>query len=396
MKIRGIKNVDFEKKDVLLRVDYNVPIENGKILDNRRIVETLPTLNHLLERNAKVILLSHLGRPKGYDKNFSLLPVKDELQRLIKREIFFVDDFKKEGVREKIRSLPYPALIMFENVRFNKEEKEGESSYVEKLSSFGQIYVNDAFAVSHRKEVTTFHLPEKIKDRYAGFLLFKEIENLSKLCENPQKPYVFIVGGAKVSTKLPVIENLLNYASTIIIGGALSFTFLKSQRFNVGNSIVEDDMIDECKKIFKKANEKLVNILLPLDFVVAKDKNGQGIRNERRDNFSPDDIGFDIGSLSIEIFKSAIKGSKTIVWNGPMGLFEIPHFQNGTLQIGKTIAEETRNDAFTVAGGGDSLLAIDKLGLEDSFSFISTGGGAMLEFLSGIELPGIKILKEEG
>ncbi len=395
MKIRGIKNVDFKKKDVLLRVDYNVPIENWKILDNRRIVETLPTLNHLLERNAKVILLSHLGRPKGYDKNFSLLPVKDELQRLIKREIVFIDDFKKDGVKEKINSLPYPSLIMFENVRFNKEEKDGDLSYVEKLSSFGQIYINDAFAVSHRKEVTTFYLPEKIKERYAGFLLFKEIENLSKLCENPQKPYVFIVGGSKVSTKLPVIENLLNYASTIIIGGALSFTFLKSQRFDVGNSIVENDMIDECKKIFKKSNEKLVNILLPLDFVVAKDKNGQGIRNERRDNFSSDDIGFDIGSLSIEIFKSAIKGSKTIVWNGPMGLFEIPHFQNGTLQIGKAIASETKNDAFTVTGGGDSLLAIDKLGLEDSFSFISTGGGAMLEFLSGIELPGIKILEEE-
>ncbi|MEO0288476.1 MAG: phosphoglycerate kinase [candidate division WOR-3 bacterium] len=395
MRFKKVDQVNVKNKNVLIRVDYNVPIENGKVLENKRIVESLPTLKYLIENGAKIIILSHLGRPKGFDRQFSLLPVKEELEKLLELEVVFIEDFLIDGIKEKIDSLPYPSVIMFENVRFFKGEKEGDEGYVNKLLSFGEIYVNDGFAVSHRKEASIYHLPLKIKDRCAGFLLSKEIENLSKLNENPLKPYVFVVGGSKVSTKLTIIDNIMNNASTIIIGGALSFTFLKSQGFSVGKSLVEDDMMEECKKIFKIANEKMVNILLPLDFVVAKNLDGENRRVEKRESFENDDIGLDIGPLSIEIFKAALKNSKTIVWNGPMGYFENSLFENGTLEIGKAIAEETERGAFTVAGGGDSLLAIDKLNLSSSFSFISTGGGAMLEFLGGVEMPGIKVLQEE-
>lgn len=394
MRFKRIDQIDVKGKNVLIRVDYNVPIENGKVLEKKRIVESLPTLKYLIENGSKIIILSHLGRPKGFDKKFSLFPVKEELEKLLNIEILFVEDFLKDGVKEKIDSLPFPSLVMFENVRFFKGEKEGEEQYVNKLSSFGDIYVNDGFAVSHRKEASIYNLPLKMKEKCAGLLLSKEIENLSKLNENPSKPYVFVVGGSKVSTKLTIIDNIMNNASTVIIGGALSFTFLKSQGFSVGKSLVEDDMLDECKKIFKMANEKMVNVLLPLDFVVAKNLEGGGKRIEKRESLKEDDLGLDIGPLSIEIFKASLKDSKTIVWNGPMGYFENPLFVNGTFEIGKAIAEETKKGAFTVAGGGDSLLAIDKLNLFSSFSFISTGGGAMLEFLGGVEMPGIKVLEE--
>lgn len=394
MKIRELDSVNFVKKRVLLRTDYNVPIEGGKITDDRRIKSTVRTINYLLEKHAKVIILSHLGRPKGKDESCSLRIVKENLEKQLGREIAFIEDFERNGARESVEKLGYPSVAMFENIRFYPEEQNGDEGFAEKLSGFGDVYVNDGFGVAHRSDVSVYALPLKFTDRAAGYLIAQEVKHLSHLHEEPQLPYVFIVGGAKVSTKIGIIDNIIDHASTVIIGGGLAFTFLKAQGFNIGKSICEDNMIGECNRIFAKSREKNVNILLPLDFAVAKGK-GESVRREvKRDDIADDEIALDIGDLSVEIFRSAIESAKTVVWNGPMGLYENPAFAYGTLETAKSIASATKKGAYTMAGGGDSCAAIDQMKLTDQFTYISTGGGAMLEYLSGIDLPGLKVLRE--
>jgi len=394
MNIRELDSVNFVKKRVLLRTDYNVPIEEGKITDDRRIESTVKTINYLLEKQAKVIILSHLGRPKGFDRSCSLKIVKENLEKHLGREIYFIDDINKENVREYIDSLPFPSVIMCENIRFYKEEQEQDEKFTELLSSFGDVYVNDGFGVAHRSDVSVYKLPLKFKERAAGYLISKEVKHLSYLNENPKSPYVFIVGGAKVSTKIQIIDNILDHADTVIIGGGLAFTFLKAQGFEIGKSLCEENMIDECKRIYSLSREKNVNLLLPLDFAVAKSIDSTERREVKRDEIQEDEKALDIGELSVEIFRAAIESAKTVVWNGPMGLFENTTFEYGTLEVAKSIAKASKNGAYTVAGGGDSCAAIDKMALNDSFTYISTGGGAMLEFLSGVSLPGIEALKE--
>ncbi|HAV93229.1 TPA: phosphoglycerate kinase [candidate division WOR-3 bacterium] len=395
MKIRELGSIDFKNKRVLLRTDYNVPVENNVITDDRRIKSTVKTINYLLEKNAKVIIISHLGRPKGREEKCSLKIVKKNLEKHLNREILFIDDIKANGVKEQIDKLPFPSVVMFENIRFYKEEQKQDPAFAEFLSKFGDVYVNDGFGVAHRGDVSVQMLAYKFKERAAGFLIAEEVKHLSYLNENPKNPYVFIVGGSKVSTKIQIIDNILEHASTVIIGGGLAFTFLKAQGFEIGKSLFEEDMISECKRIYSIAREKNVNILLPLDFAVAESVDSNKRREVKRDEIKENDIGLDIGELSAEIFKAAIESAKTVVWNGPMGLFENSAFACGTLEIAKAIADATKNKAFTVAGGGDSCSAIDQMNLKDSFSYISTGGGAMLEFLSGLKLPGIEALKEE-
>jgi len=395
MKIRELESIDFRNKRVILRTDYNVPIEENVITDDRRITATVKTINYLLDRKAKVILLSHLGRPKGFDDKYSLKIVKRNLEKHLRRDIRFINDFRESGVKESIDNLPFPSVVMFENIRFYKEEQKEDNDFADILSSFGDIYVNDGFGVAHRSDVSVYMLALKFKERAAGFLLSEEVKHLSYLNEKPKKPYIFIVGGSKVSTKIQIIDNIIEHASTIIIGGGLAFTFLKTQGFEIGKSLFEEDMISECNRIFSIAREKNVNILLPLDFAVAENINSKERREVRRDEIKENEIGLDIGDLSVEIFKSAIESAKTIVWNGPMGLFEKPEFSYGTLEIAKSISKATKSGAFSVVGGGDSCMAIDRMNLNDSFSYISTGGGAMLEFLSGKKLPGIEVLKEE-
>ncbi|MGE3063742.1 MAG: phosphoglycerate kinase [bacterium] len=394
MKIRELDSVNFVKKRVLLRTDYNVPIEEGRIIDDRRIESTVKTINYLLNKQAKVIIISHLGRPKGFDKKCSLRPVKDNLEKHLNREITFIEDLRSGDTFEKLNKLAFPSVAMFENIRFYPEEQENSDKFAASLSEFGDVYVNDGFGVAHRSDVSVYSLPLKFKEKAAGFLISQEVKHLSHLHEEPEMPYVFVVGGAKVSSKIQIIDNILDHASTVIIGGALAFTFLKAQGFKIGRSLFEENMLMECERIFAKSREKRVNILLPLDFAVAKSRDENIRREVRRDSIMDDEMALDIGDLSVEIFKSAIENAKTVVWNGPMGLFENPAFAYGTLEVAKSIAQATKNGAYTVAGGGDSCAAIDQMNLTDSFTYISTGGGAMLEFLSGIDLPGIKVLKE--
>ncbi len=396
MNLRTLKDIDVKNKVVILRTDYNVPVVDGKISSLFRIEASIKTIKYLLNNNAKIIILSHRGRPKGERKpEFSLDIIKDELSRLLNEEIHFFSDINESDIKEKISKLPFPSVILFENIRFYPGEKKGDSELAEKIREFSNIYVNDGFSVCHRKHMSVYTLPKLFENRCAGYLLQNEIENLYKLTCEPESPYVFVIGGSKVSTKLDVLKNTIKYADTVLIGGGLAFTFLKSFGFEIGKSLFEPDMIKECDNIFKEAKEKQVNIILPIDIVAAKSIDDSDSRIVSRGEMEKDDIGLDIGPMTAEIFKGAIMSAKTIVWNGPMGMFEKEQFSKGTLQIAQYIKEATEKNAFSVVGGGDSVAALNQLGQIDSVSFVSTGGGAMLEMLSGIELPGINVLKEE-
>ena len=396
MNLRVLKDIDVKNKTVILRTDYNVPVVDGKISSIFRIEASVKTIKYLLNNNAKIIILSHRGRPNGERKQeYSLDIINDELSKLLDEEIYFFNDINEFGIKEKISKLPFPSVILFENIRFYPGEKNGNSELAEKIRELGDVYINDGFSVCHRKHMSVYTLPKLFKNRCAGYLLQNEVENLYKLTCKPESPYVFIVGGSKVSTKLDVLKNTIKYADTILIGGGLAFTFLKSFGFEIGKSLFEPDMVKECDNIFKEAKEKDVNIILPIDVISAKSIDDNESRIVSRGEMEKDDIGLDIGPMTAEIFKGAIMSAKTIVWNGPMGMFEKKQFAKGTIQIAKFIKEATKKNAFSVVGGGDSVAALNQLGQNDSVSFVSTGGGAMLEMLSGIELPGINVLKEE-
>ena len=396
MNLRVLKDIDVKNKTVILRTDYNVPVIDGKISSSFRIEASIKTIKYLLNNNAKIIILSHRGRPKGERKpEYSLNIIKDELSRLLNEEIHFFNDINKSDIKEKISELPFPSVILFENIRFYPGEKNGDSELAEKIRELGDVYINDGFSVCHRKHMSVYTLPKLFKNRCAGYLLQNEVENLYKLTCKPESPYIFVIGGSKVSTKLDVLKNTIKYADTILIGGGLAFTFLKSFGFEIGKSLFESDMVKECDNIFKEAKEKDVNIILPIDVISAKSIDDNESRIVSRGEMEKDDIGLDIGPMTAEIFKGAIMSAKTIVWNGPMGMFEKKQFAKGTIQIAKFIKEATEKNAFSVVGGGDSVAALNQLGQNDSVSFVSTGGGAMLEMLSGIELPGINVLKEE-
>ena len=387
-----ITDLDVTSKRVIVRVDFNVPMsksEVGKITDNARILAALPTINYLIENKAKVILLSHLGRPKGEaKKEFSLEPVAKELSRLLNKEVKFLqsDLVVDDNVKNKVFNLQDGEVALLENTRFRPEETKNIDNFSKELSSLGDIYINDAFGTSHRAHCSNVGLC-KFLPSAVGFLVEKEISIMGKALSNPERPFVAILGGAKVSDKITVIENLIEKVDSIIIGGGMAFTFLKSLGYSVGKSLLEEDKIDLAKDLYEKAKSKNVNMLLPVDVVVSKEfSNDSDFKTVTIDSIENDYMGLDIGYKTVELFSDEIKKAKTVVWNGPMGVFEMSNFAKGTFEIAKAIAE---TDSISIIGGGDSASAAEKSGFKDKITHISTGGGASLEFLEGKILPGI-------
>lgn len=395
MNKKTVRDIDVNGKKVIVRCDFNVPQDsNGKITDDRRIVSALPTINYLIENNAKVILMSHLGRPKeGFDPKYSLKPVAKRLSELLGKKVLFAED--KEVVGENAikytNEMKNGDVVLLENVRFIKTETKNDLDFAKKLASLADIFVNDAFGTAHRANSSTVGIANYLP-AVAGFLIEKETSIMGKALDNPERPFVAILGGAKVSDKIGVINNLLDKVDKLIIGGGMAYTFLKAKGMNVGKSLLEEDKVELAKEMMKKAEEKGVKLLLPIDNVAAKEFKADA-KWKVFENGMPDDYeGLDIGPKTIKLFEDELKGAKTVVWNGPMGVFEMPAFAVGT----KKIAEALSNlNATTIIGGGDSAAAVEQLGFADKMTHISTGGGASLEFLEGLELPGIAALNDK-
>lgn len=392
MNKKVITDLDVNSRRVIVRVDFNVPMsktEEGKITDNARIVAALPTIKYLIENNAKVILLSHLGRPKGEaKKEFSLAPVAKELSKLLNKDVKFLQSnlVVDDNVKTEVLKLKDGEVALLENTRFRNEETKNIDDFSKELAELGDLYINDAFGTSHRAHCSNVGLC-KFLPSAVGFLVEKEISIMGKALSNPERPFVAILGGAKVSDKITVIENLIEKVDSIIIGGGMAFTFLKSLGYSVGKSLLEEDKVDLAKELIEKAKSKSVKILLPIDVVVSKEfSNDSEFKTVSIDSIGDDYMGLDIGEKTVKLFSDEIYNAKTVVWNGPMGVFEMSNFAKGTFEIAKAIAE---TDAISIIGGGDSASAAEKSGYKDKITHISTGGGASLEFLEGKILPGI-------
>ena len=395
MNKKTIRDIDLKNKKVLVRCDFNVPFdEEGKISDNRRIVAALPTIKYLLEMGCKVILCSHLGRPKGeFKKEFSLKPVAEELSRLLNIQVKLAEDVVGESAKVLTNNMKEGEIVLLENVRFEAGEEKNDEELSKKLASFADIYVNDAFGTAHRAHSSTTGVASFLP-AVSGFLIEKELEFLGNALENPQRPFVAILGGKKVSDKIGVIDSLLEKVDTLIIGGGMAYTFFKSMGYNVGKSICEEDKLELAQSLIKKAEEKNVKLLLPIDNIVADEFSPEANTKEVASSEIPEGWeGLDIGSKTVELFKKELENAKTIIWNGPLGLFEYEKFSNGTNEIAKCLAN--LNEAITIIGGGDSAAAVEKIGLADKMTHISTGGGASLEFLEGKKLPGIEALLDK-
>ncbi len=395
MNKKTVKDIDVNGKKVLVRCDFNVPIdsETGKITDNRRIRAALPTIQYLLDNNAKVILCSHLGRPKGeFNLKYSLKPVAEELSKLLNKDVKLAKDVIGESAKELTSNMKEGDIVLLENVRFHKEEEQNDPEYSKALASMAEIYVNDAFGTAHRAHSSTTGVADYLP-AVSGFLIEKELEFLGGALENPKHPFVAILGGAKVSDKIGVIENLLDKVDTLIIGGGMAYTFYKAQGHHIGTSICEEDKLDLAKSILEKAQEKGVKLLLPVDNHVSSEYSNNGEDKIVDSTEIPDGfMGLDIGPKTIEKFEEAVKDAKTVVWNGPLGVCEFDKFATGTKAVATMLS---KIGATTIIGGGDSAAAIEKLGLADKMTHISTGGGASLEFLEGKTLPGIACLQDK-
>ena len=392
-----LKDVELKGKTVLMRVDFNVPIKGGKISDDNRIVQALDSINYVVENGAKLILTSHLGRPAGEpDPEFSLKPVADHLKTLVDVPVHFAEDCIGEKADSVIEAAGEGEIVLLENVRFHAEEKKNDSEFAKKLAKHADIFANDAFGSSHRAHASVAGVTEFLQPAVSGFLLEKEIKYLEESVNNPERPFVAILGGAKVSDKIGVIENLLTKVDSIIIGGGMTYTFLKAKGWEVGNSLVEEDKIELAGELMKKAKEAGVNFMLPIDSVVAKEfKNDAEHKVVDSDEIEPGWMGLDIGPQACLAFGNKIKAAQTVVWNGPMGVFEMENFAEGTFTVAQALADATKTGATTIIGGGDSASAIKKAGLMDQVSHVSTGGGASLEYLEGKELPGVVSLTDK-
>ncbi|MEZ0323120.1 MAG: phosphoglycerate kinase [Hydrogenothermaceae bacterium] len=392
-----LKDVDVKEKRVFVRVDYNVPLdEYGNIEDDIRIRETIPTINYLLDNGATIILASHLGRPKGKpDPKYSLYPVAKRLERLLGREVKFLPDCVGSAVEEAISKAKHGDIFLLENLRFHKEEENNDQEFAKNLAKLADVYVIDAFGTCHRKHASMYGIKDYIKPVVIGFLLERELDYFRKALLNPQRPVVAFLGGSKVSSKLGVIEFLLDKVDKIFIGGAMAFTFLKAQGYKVGSSLVEDDMLEKALEIVEKAKKRDVKFYLPVDFICGQAVSDQTPVIEVAYQEIPSGwLGLDIGHASVMLIKEIIKDAQTIVWNGPMGVFEIDKFKMGTFELAHAIAE---SPALSIAGGGDTDYAIHKAGVVDKISYLSTGGGAFLELLEGKQLPCLEAItkKEE-
>jgi len=394
MNKKTVRDIDVKGKKVLVRCDFNVPQdENGNITDNRRIVSALDTIKYLLENNAKVILCSHLGRPKGEVKpEFSLKPIAEELSKLLGKEVKLAKDVIGEDAQNLVNNLSEGEVILLENVRFHREETDNDPEFSKKLASFAEIFVNDAFGTAHRAHASTAGVADYLP-AVSGFLIEKELNFMGDALNNPQRPFMAILGGRKVSDKIGVIEALLEKVDTLMIGGAMAYTFFKAMGYGVGNSICELDKLDLAKELMEKAKQKGVKFMLPVDTRVGKEFKADTESKVVKYNEIPDEWeGFDIGDETIKMYIEELSKAKTVVWNGPVGLFEFDQFAVGTNSLAKALGDL---DAVTIIGGGDSAAAIEKLGIADKFSHISTGGGASLEFLEGKKLPGIECLQDK-
>lgn len=395
--MKNISSYNFENKRALIRVDFNVPLNKDReITDDTRIKAAAPTIQHVLENGGSVVLMSHLGRPEnGYEEKYSLKYLVEHLSHLLQTEVVFVKDCVGSEAEDKTKALKSGEVALLENLRFHSEEKKGDTSFAEDLSKHGDVYINEAFGTAHRAHASTAIIAQNFpNDKMFGFLVENEIKSIDKVLHSPIKPTTAIVGGAKVSSKITIIEKLLSSVDHLIIGGGMAYTFVKAQGGNIGDSLVEDDYLNLALKLIEQAEEKGVEIHLPVDTIVAdKFSDDANVKTCLTNDIHSGWMGLDIGTKSIEKFSEVIESSKTILWNGPMGVFEMKAFQNGTVSVAKAIARATQNGAFSLIGGGDSVSAINKFNLADKVSYVSTGGGAMLEYLEGKDLPGIAAIK---
>jgi len=394
--MQNINDFDFSNKKTIVRVDFNVPLNNKfEVTDDTRIVAALPTIKKIAETSA-VILMSHLGRPKGKDDKFSLKHILPKLSELLGKDVIFVNDCIGKGVKDKIATMKVGDVLLLENLRFYSEEKKGDKDFAKQLSELADVYVNDAFGTAHRAHASTAIIADFFpKNKMFGFLIENELDSLQKVLAEPERPLTAILGGAKVSSKITVIEKMLDKVDNLIIGGGMTYTFVKARGGKIGTSLVEDEYLEMANNIVAKAKKLNVNLILPIDILNADDFNPEANTiitavDEIKDGW----MGLDIGPKTIELFKKTIMKSKTIIWNGPTGVFEMEKFANGTKQVANALVKATENGCFTLIGGGDSVAAIKQYKLEDKVSYVSTGGGAMLEFLEGKELPGIVAIRK--
>jgi phosphoglycerate kinase len=395
--MKTINDFVFSGKRAIIRVDFNVPLNDKlEITDDSRIRAAIPTIEKILDGNGSVILMSHLGRPKeGPEDKFSLRHLKDHLAKLLNRDVLFADDCIGESAKTAAEKLKPGEVLLLENLRFYKEETKGDEAFAKKLADLADVYVNDAFGTAHRAHASTTIIAKFFpENKLFGYIMGNELESIDKVLKDIKKPYVAIIGGAKVSTKIDIIRNLMDKADELIIGGAMMFTFIKAQGGKIGNSLCEDDYLDTAKQIMSEAKTKGITLHIPGDAVIADSFSNDAQRKEMEaDNIPAEWLGLDIGSESISKLSAIIENAKTILWNGPMGVFEMSNFAQGTISVAEAIVTATEKGAFSLVGGGDSVAAINQFGLADKVSYVSTGGGALLEYMEGKKLPGIEAIR---
>jgi len=391
---KTVKDLQPAGRRVLVRVDFNVPVKEGEVRDDTRIVAALPTIRYLLEKRARIVLMSHLGRPKGGpDAKNSLKPVAARLERLLRQPVAFAPDCVGPEVEAMARSLQDGQVLLLENLRFHAEEEANDAGFAGRLAALGEMYVNDAFGTAHRAHASTEGVTRFLRPAVAGFLMQKELDYLGRALEAPARPFVAVLGGAKISGKIDVMTRLLDKVDRLLVGGAMMFTFLKAQGRPVGRSLVEDDRLEMAKAVLETAKARGVELVLPVDCVAAAAADGTAPgRVTALDGLGAEEMGVDIGPETVRLFAGRLEDAKTVVWNGPMGVFEVPAFAEGTLGVARAMAGLTGRGATTVVGGGDSVAAIQQAGLAEKFTHLSTGGGASLEFLEGKTLPGVAAL----
>jgi len=392
-----VRDLEVKGRRVLVRVDFNVPLEGGQVADDTRIVASLPTIRYLMEKGARIILMSHLGRPKGQpDPKYSLKPVAERLSRLLKAPVQMAPDCVGDATRAMALGLGDGQVLLLENLRYHAEEEANDPVFARQLAELGQVYVNDAFGSAHRAHASTEAVARLLPQAAAGFLMQKELAYLGRALAEPKRPFVAVLGGAKISGKIDVIENLLGKVDALLVGGAMMFTFYRARGLETGRSLVEPERLDMAARILEQAKSRGVDLVLPADCLVASsaEKSDGSEKVVAADRIPADGVGVDIGTATAQDYARRVLGAKTVVWNGPMGVFEVPAFAKGTLAVAQAMAEATAKGATTVVGGGDSAAAVNQLGLEDRMSHVSTGGGASLEFLEGKVLPGVAALTD--
>ncbi|WP_343531533.1 phosphoglycerate kinase [Pedobacter sp.] len=396
--MKTVDQFNFKDKKAIVRVDFNVPLDaDFNITDDKRMRAALPTIQKILNDGGAVILMSHLGRPKdGPSDKYSLKHILGDLSRMLDLPVKFADDCIGEDAISKAKNLFPGEVLLLENLRFYKEEEKGDVAFAEKLSKLADVYVNDAFGTAHRAHASTTIIAQFFPNaKYFGYLMAEEIKNAEKVINGAERPFTAIMGGAKVSDKILLIENLLEKVDNLIIGGGMAYTFAKAQGGEIGTSLLEADRMALCLELLEKAKAKGVNLVLPIDTVIADKFDNEAQKDQVDSGHIPADwMGLDIGSKTVELFSDIIKKSKTLLWNGPMGVFEMENFQQGTKAVAEAVVEATKNGAFSLIGGGDSAAAIAKFGLEDEVSYVSTGGGALLEYMEGKELPGVAAIQK--